>query len=157
MQLRRILCPVDFSECSLRACEYAFGLALRCGASVEIVHVWQPGGKGVDFQGPMSAYVGEEAEIGRALERIRPAHPGVVCRHHLLVGDPAEEIVQLVIEHQVDLIVIGTHGRTGLSRWILGSVAENILRRSPCPVLTCKQNLEKESVRAFEARVSFVT
>jgi nucleotide-binding universal stress UspA family protein len=157
MQLRRILCPVDFSECSLRAAEYAFGLAQRCRASVEIVHVWQPGGKGVDFQGPMSVYVGEEAEVGRALERIRPAFSEVACRHHLLVGDPAEEIVQLVHEHQIDLIVIGTHGRTGLSRWILGSVTETILRRSPCPVLTCKHILEKEPAKATDARISFAT
>ncbi|MBL8868189.1 MAG: universal stress protein [Planctomycetaceae bacterium] len=157
MQLRRILCPVDFSECSLRAAEYAFGLAQRCRATVEIVHVWQPGGKGAEFRGPMSAYVGEEAEVGRALERIRPAFADVACRHHLLVGDPADEIVTLAIEHQIDLIVIGTHGRTGLSRWILGSVAETILRKAPCPVLTCKHSLEKETVKVTEARISFAT
>jgi|JI10StandDraft_1071094.scaffolds.fasta_scaffold48013_1 nucleotide-binding universal stress UspA family protein len=157
MQLRRILCPVDFSECSLRAAEYAFGLAQRCRATVEIVHVWQPGGKGVEFRGPMSAYVGEEAEVGRALERIRPSFADVACRHHLLVGDPADEIVTLAIEHQIDLIVIGTHGRTGLSRWILGSVAETILRKAPCPVLTCKHSAEKETVKVTEARISFAT
>lgn len=157
MQLRQILCPVDFSECSLRAAEYAFGLAQRCRATVEIVHVWQPGGKGVEFRGPMSAYVGEEAEVGRALERIRPSFADVACRHHLLIGDPADEIVTLAIEHQIDLIVIGTHGRTGLSRWILGSVAETILRKAPCPVLTCKHSLEKETVKVTEARISFAT
>ena len=157
MLLRRILCPVDFSQCSLKAAEYAFVLAQRCRAMVEIVHVWQPGGKGVDFRGPMSAYVGGEAEVGRALERIRPAFSEVACRHHLLVGDPADEILQLAVEHQIDLIVIGTHGRTGLSRWILGSVTETILRRSPCPVLTCKHTLEKEPAKATEARISFAT
>lgn len=157
MLLRRILCPVDFSECSLKAAEYAFVLAQRCRAMVEIVHVWQPGGKGVDFRGPMSAYVGEEAEVGRALERIRPAFSGVAFRHHLLVGNPADEIVQLALEHQIDLIVIGTHGRTGLSRWILGSVTETILRRSVCPVLTCKHILENEPTTATDGGVSFAT
>jgi nucleotide-binding universal stress UspA family protein len=91
------------------------------------------------------------------LEKIRPAQTDVVCQHHLLVGEPAEEIVQLACEHEIDLIVIGTHGRTGLSRWILGSVAESILRRAICPVLTCRQSAEKVSVQPMDPRISFAT
>ena len=157
MQLHRILCPVDFSECSLRAADYAFELAQRFRAAVEIVHVWQPIIPGGEIRGPMSAYVGEEAEIGRALERIRPRSIDVSCQHHLLVGDPVEEIVELAEEHQIDLIVIGTHGRTGLSRWIVGSVAENVLRRATCPVLTVKHLPLKEPANCVESKISFAT
>jgi universal stress protein A len=157
MQLHRILCPVDFSECSLRAADYAFQLAQQFRAAVEIVHVWQPIVPGGEIRGPMSAYVGEEAEIGRALERIRPRSLDVSCQHHLLVGDPVEEIVALAEEHHVDLIVIGTHGRTGLSRWIVGSVAENVLRRATCPVLTVKHLPIKEPVYCVESKISFAT
>jgi|694.fasta_scaffold01046_1 nucleotide-binding universal stress UspA family protein len=157
MQLRRILCPVDFSACSLRAAEYAFELAFRFRASVEVVHVWQPVGGRFDLFGPPSAYAGEEAEVGRALERIKPRYTEVLCRHHLLLGDPADEIVQLTAEHQIDLIVIGTQGKTGLSRWILGSVAERVLRRATCPVLTCKQQPEKEHSPSIDVRMSFST
>ena len=157
MQLRRILCPVDFSACSLRAAEYAFELAFRFRAMVEVVHVWQPMGGRFDICGPQSAYVGEEAEVGRALERIKPRYTEVLCRHHLLLGDPADEIVHLTAEHQIDLIVMGTQGKTQLSQWILGSVAERVLRRATCPVLTFKQQPEKEQSSSIDVRMSFST
>lgn len=157
MRLQRILCPVDFSECSLRAFEFAAELASRCRAALEVVHVWQPSGRGVAYQGPMSAVVGEEAEIGRALEKLYPSNRDVACQHHLLVGEPVEEIIQLATERQIDLIVIGTHGRTGLSRWILGSVAETILHTAPCPVLTCKLLPRTELSHTPSPNISFAT
>jgi universal stress protein A len=63
------------------------------------------------------------------------------CEHYLLEGEPAREVVQFAEREHVDLIVLGTHGRTGLARVLMGSVAENVVRRAPCPVLVVKQPL----------------
>jgi nucleotide-binding universal stress UspA family protein len=129
--------PTDFSHASDAALEHAAILAGESDATLLIVHVEEP----------LPAYVGEgyyglpnppNPELRRMLEAIKP--PGDVKHAHLLlVGDPASEIVRLAEEEGVDLIVLGTHGRTGLSRLLMGSVAEQIVRRAPCPVLTFKQ------------------
>jgi nucleotide-binding universal stress UspA family protein len=73
------------------------------------------------------------------LADVKPRDPRVVCEHHLLAGDPAEAIIRTAEQEGVDIIVIGTHGRTGLTRLLMGSVAEAIVRRATCPVLTVKQ------------------
>lgn len=73
------------------------------------------------------------------LERIVPPDPTVKFEHHLVTGDPASAVVRLAEEENVDLIVMGTHGRTGLRRLLMGSVAEAIVRRAKCAVLTLKQ------------------
>ena len=68
-----------------------------------------------------------------------PTDPTVPVVHKLLVGDPAEAIVQQAEAEHADMIVMGTHGRTGLTRMLMGSVAEAVVRRAACPVLTVKQ------------------
>jgi nucleotide-binding universal stress UspA family protein len=72
------------------------------------------------------------------LERRVPKAANVDCELHLLQGHPADEIVRLASGHMVDLIVVGTHGRTGLTRVLVGSVAESIMRHAKCPVLVVK-------------------
>lgn len=64
--------------------------------------------------------------------------PAIACRHHLLHGDPATQIVQFAEDEGVDLIVMGTHGRTGLKHLLMGSVAEHVLRHARCPVLVVR-------------------
>ena len=73
------------------------------------------------------------------LEAVVPTDPTVPYEHRLITGDPATAIARLAEEEQADLIVMGTHGRTGLTRLLMGSVAEAVVRRAPCPVLTYKQ------------------
>jgi nucleotide-binding universal stress UspA family protein len=79
-----------------------------------------------------------DEELRQQLESIVPE--GVPCEHRLLIGDPAGEIVRLAELEDVDLIVMATHGRTGLSRLILGSVAEAVVRRAACAVYTVKEH-----------------
>ena len=79
-------------------------------------------------------------EIRRMLEAVVPADPNVKFEHHLVLGTPADDIISLATEQKVDLIVIGTHGRTGLKRVLMGSVAEAVVRGAHCPVLTLKQS-----------------
>jgi nucleotide-binding universal stress UspA family protein len=72
------------------------------------------------------------------LARISPTDSSVSTQHRLLEGDPAEEILKVAQGEGVDMIVMGTHGATGLTRLLMGSVAEHVLRKAPCPVLTVR-------------------
>jgi nucleotide-binding universal stress UspA family protein len=88
-------------------------------------------------------YVGDEEghleELKKALVAVVPTDPSIRFEHKLLEGDPATTIVQTAEDENADFIVIGTHGRTGLTRLLMGSVAEAVVRRAKCPVLTIKQ------------------
>jgi nucleotide-binding universal stress UspA family protein len=77
--------------------------------------------------------------VREELEALRPEDPGITVERYRLVGDEADEIVRLAKAKGCDLIVMGTHGRSGLGRLLMGSVAEMVLRKAPCPVLTVKQ------------------
>jgi nucleotide-binding universal stress UspA family protein len=80
----------------------------------------------------------DRAELMRSLSSVAPADPDVKCVHKLLVGDPAESIIQLAETEHADFIVMGTHGRRGLTRLLMGSVAEAVVRGATCPVITVK-------------------
>jgi universal stress protein A len=139
MKAKKILFPTDFSSCGDAALAYATALARDMGSTILIVHVEEP---------PM-AYGGGEMyygvaepdydELKRMLERVTPSDPAVPCERRLVTGEPARAIVDLATEENVDLIVMGTHGRTGLRRLLMGSIAEAVVRWAPCPVLTVKQ------------------
>jgi nucleotide-binding universal stress UspA family protein len=138
MQASKIVVPTDFSRASDAVLNYATTLAKDTGAKLLITHVEEP----------MPAYVGEgyygmpnppNPEVRRMLEAVQPADPAIEYEHRLLIGNPAEEIVKLASDEQADMIVMGTHGRTGLSRLVMGSVAEEVVRRASCPVFTLKQ------------------
>ncbi|NJK90051.1 MAG: universal stress protein [Myxococcales bacterium] len=141
-----ILVPVDFSECSREALEVAYGYAERFVANVTVLHAWQtphfvspdlmvslPNEPGT----PFLAYVQREAEAGlrEFLDPI-PVPPGVNVEHRLEVGEAAEVIENVLDEGKHQLVVMGTHGRKGLQRLLMGSVAEQTVRSSPVPVLT---------------------
>ena len=140
MNAKKIVFPTDFSHCSDAALEYATVLARETGATLFIVHAEEPP---IVYDGGM--YTGrlepDHVELNRMLHEILPTDPTVACEHRLLVGErnTADQIVKFVKEEQADLIVLGTHGRTGVKRLLLGSVAEAIVRRAPCPVLVMKQ------------------
>jgi nucleotide-binding universal stress UspA family protein len=138
MKANKILFPTDFSPSGQEALRWATVLARDTGASLTIIHVEEPpmayGGGEMYFP----AEEGNSEELRQALVKVVPTDPKVRFEHKLLSGDPATAIVEAAAEEKADLIVIGTHGRTGLTRLLMGSVAEAVVRRATCPVLTVK-------------------
>src|SRR5437016_7879524 len=138
MKAKKILFPTDFSAFGQEALRWATVLARDTGATMIIAHVEEPpmayGGGEMYFP----AEEGDREELKQALVKIVPADPNVRFEHKLLAGDPASAIVEAAEQENADLIVIGTHGRTGLTRLLMGSVAEAVVRRAKCPVLTVK-------------------
>jgi nucleotide-binding universal stress UspA family protein len=116
----------------------ATSLARDRGAVLVIVHVEEPPlayGGGELYYGIQEP---DQAELKRMLHAVVPADPAVPCEHHLLIGSPASAIVHLAEREGVETIVMPTHGRTGLMRVLMGSVAEEVVRKAKCPVLTVK-------------------
>ncbi|SPP63064.1 universal stress protein [Nitrospira lenta] len=141
ISLNRILVPVDFSDCSLDAVEYAALMAQRHRASVTLLHVLEPVSYGLDFTLLHSAKREEMRErltarlddMTRALVEAK-----IQAVSQVRGGTPFESILDSARTIQADLIVMGTHGRRGLSHALSGSVAEAVLRQSRCPVLTVR-------------------
>jgi len=135
VKLKKILVPTDFSDSSAAALELAMCLARDHDATLLIVHVREnPGGVGEG----QAAVNKDEAYLHRLLQEAGRRAAGIGCSRHLLEGDPGEQIVKFAEQQQVDLIALGTHGRRGIVRWLMGSVAESVVRRASCPVLTIK-------------------
>lgn len=138
MKARKILFPTDFSPFGQEALRWATSLARDSGATLIIAHVEEPPmsyGGGEVFIGGEE---GDREELKKSLVKVVPTDAKVPFEHKLLVGDPATAIVEEADNENADLIVIGTHGRTGLTRLLMGSVAEAIVRRAKCPVLVVK-------------------
>jgi nucleotide-binding universal stress UspA family protein len=134
IRIDRILYPTDFSSYSNQAYFHAVALAETHGATLTIAHVYVPG-----IKSPAGARGQSERDYWQEqLEQIRPVDPQIPVHHVLLQGDPAAEIVRYTRDAGIDLIVMGTHGRTGLERLLMGSVAEKVLREAPCSVLVVK-------------------
>jgi nucleotide-binding universal stress UspA family protein len=137
LKFRSILYPTDFSEPSGRAFPLACALARDHKADVLVLHVYPPPvahGEVVARRQPN----GFHDALWRQLQAFQAPGPAVCVRHRLAEGDAAEEIVRVAREEGCDLIVMGTHGRTGLRRLVMGSVAEEVLREARCPVLTVR-------------------
>ncbi|HZT83295.1 MAG TPA: universal stress protein [Gemmataceae bacterium] len=129
-----ILCPTDFSERSASAFYLACSLARDHGARLVVLHVDRP----PQTHGEVVARRdgGYREQLEEALRGVRPTDPRLSVEHRLEEGEPAETILRVSNELGCDLIVMGTHGRTGLRRVLMGSVAEQVVRRAACPVLT---------------------
>lgn len=141
--VKKILCAVDFSEGSPRVAEYAATLAAATKAEILCVYIAPSLAEYVGFNVPQAAldtFVGDVvASAGTTMDDFVTAHfQGVSAKGIVLAGYPAEEILAAAAEHGVDMIVMGTHGRTGIDRIIFGSVAENVVKSALCPVLTVK-------------------
>jgi universal stress protein A len=142
--ITQILVPTDFSETADAALDYATMLATRLGASLRLVHVFDdPYVAGIytpEVYVPMPPDVRERilTDIRRQLADRLPHTPDIKRTSDILEGAPAEMIVDDARRQGVDLIVMGTHGRRGLSHVLLGSVAERVLRTAPCPVLVAR-------------------
>jgi nucleotide-binding universal stress UspA family protein len=138
LAIHRVLHPTDFSESSDAAFELACALARDFGAEVVALHVVNlPLLMPVD--GVLVPTPVDVAESVRGqLKQVRPADPRVVVNHRLAEGNPVDEILKAAREIRADLIVMGTRGRSGLRRVLMGSVAEGVMRQAPCPVLTVR-------------------
>jgi nucleotide-binding universal stress UspA family protein len=138
--IRQILVATDFSDISEAAVRVAHAYAKAFGARLHVFHVTWP-----DELGVTALFAGLVAELGTVV-------PIVVASQR---GDAADEIVRYARDHGIQLIVLGTHGRTGVSRVLLGSVAERVIRTAPCPVLTVPPAaVEGEDVRGVPPAVA---
>lgn len=145
MKLTKILFPTDFSHCGDEALQLATTLARDSGARLLIAHVEEPPmayGSGHMYYGPMEP---TRPQLSEMLHKVVPTDSNVPYEHHLLMGSPAHEIVSFAEAEGVDLIVIGTHGRTGLFHVLMGSVAESVVRHANCPVTTFKHPKHKST------------
>jgi universal stress protein A len=145
MTPRRILCPVDFSECCKIALAHACELADESGAKLFIVHVEQAG---QTCPPGSSGYVEALDEHKRLLTEAKPSSTKSDYEHHYLRGNTIDEIQRFAKLREIDLIVMGTHGRTGLARALMGNVADSISRDAPCEVITVSSPNEQENVAA---------
>jgi nucleotide-binding universal stress UspA family protein len=146
--IQRILVPVDFSASSRAALEAAAFLAEKLGASVDVLHVWEPPGYvGPEVMIHMPGKTGlplvefAHTEAGRDMERFLAdfGKRGLRVSGRLETGLAVQTILRVAGDDHYDLIVMGTRGRTGLSHLMLGSVAERVVRRAACPVLTVRE------------------
>jgi nucleotide-binding universal stress UspA family protein len=142
VQLRQLLIPIDFSDYSEQALRWGISLAQKYGAQLLLLHVIpavleevsarESAGEQlvIDLTAKVEAQLHEMARQG--------LREGVAVHVQVADGEPAEAILQMAREERVDLIVMGTHGRTGLSHLLLGSTAEAVVRAASCPVFTVR-------------------
>ena len=142
MSFKRIVVATDFSQASLVAVETAFSLALEDDGIMYLVHVMKPYVIDNPIETLNSSLDRLREEIKQKLKALtleKGAHSGRVVVLVLSEAAPAKAIAQLAREKDADLIVVGTHGRKGVTRAVMGSTAESLLRQSPCQVLVVKQ------------------
>jgi nucleotide-binding universal stress UspA family protein len=147
--IKKILVPVDYSECSRAALAFAAELARKDGAELDVVHAWDrptyvsdavmvrhPGGE----THSLIEMIRENAQ--RDMKEFLSGSklpPGLRIETRMIAGNPAAKILQELERGHHDIVVVGTHGRTGLKHMLLGSVAEKIVRLSPVPVVAVPQ------------------
>jgi universal stress protein A len=140
--LKKILVPVDFSERSRKAVQYALTFAAESKAELLFVHIVEPYIPPPDIVMVESAAL-ESIALRAAKKYMRQlvaeSEPVVSCKSEIRIGKPWVEIIKLAKETDTDLIVVSTHGRTGFAHLLMGSTAEQIVRHAGCPVLVVRQ------------------
>jgi nucleotide-binding universal stress UspA family protein len=154
VRIKRILCPVDFSPPSLSAANYAIALANNYDAKVHFLHVVSPAIYGADQYafnvGELITSMEEDAakeirKLSRKAQAASVAHSDDLC-----TGDVEVEIRKAIDKRKPDLLVMGTHGHKGFEKWFVGSVTEQLLRRSPIPLLTIRGTAKKNMPPALK-------
>jgi nucleotide-binding universal stress UspA family protein len=149
--LQRVLVPIDFSHTSARALAYGVALVEQFGAALHLLHVVEAivGSETVplqlgpgDFERVIESTAWDDLRALLSAEEQRRLHAELALQW----GTPSVEIVRYAKEYEIDLIAMGTHGRSGVAHLIMGSVAEHVVRNSSCPVLTVRHS-EREFVR----------
>lgn len=139
LEIKRILCPIDFSEFSQRAVDHAIAIARWYESTITLLHVRPlvPIAPAAPEMMPAVALTAEDRdELITALGRYVPADAGVAIEGDVVEGHAAIEILERAKTLPSDLVILGTHGRSGFERLLLGSVTERVLRKAPCPVLS---------------------
>ena len=152
LPIRVILHPTDFSEGSGCAFQFACALARDYGARLVLIHVTPTPIVPVPFVTIPAEPVDVREKLLEQLANMRSSDSILTMERHLKEGDPATEILQFAEHIRCDLIVMGTHGRTGLGRLFVGSVAEQVLRKASCAVLTVKNPVAVASSQADSRR-----
>jgi universal stress protein A len=144
MKIRQILAPTDFSKFSKQGIQCAYELAQTFGAKLLLLHVIElqaypveiflPSAEGTTLLDDLERQA--RLDLDQLLPKARDVKVEVTCQ--AVVGTPYHKIVEVAAAERVDLIVMATHGRTGLSHLFVGSVAERVVRTAPCPVLTIR-------------------
>ena len=143
ISLKKILCPIDHSDCSKEALKYAVSFAMRDEAKLYLLHI-------IDIRSFNESLNAMPTQIpdNETLEQLRiklldcipeEIRDDMDVEAIVAQGIPFAEIISTAKEKKIDMIVIGSHGRTGLSHMMLGSVSEKVVRKAPCPVLTVRQ------------------
>ncbi len=143
ISLKKILCPIDHSDCSKEALKYAVSLAMKDEAKLLLLHI-------IDIRSfnegleAMSAQIPDEETLKQLRAKLLDCIPEEIrddmeVEALVVQGIPFAEIISTAKENEIDMIVIGSHGRTGISHMMLGSVSEKVVRKAPCPVLTVRQ------------------
>ena len=145
MAISQILVPVDYSECSGAALAFAAEVAKTMGAALDVVHVWDrptyiSESIKVHHEGEPRSLIdmireNAESDMNDFIAKV-PLPAGVKLSHRVISGNPAGRVLEELRLGHHDLVVVGTHGRTGVRHLLLGSVAERLVRLSPVPVLT---------------------
>jgi nucleotide-binding universal stress UspA family protein len=159
MKVKSILFPTDFSRYNQEALTFASVLAAESNATLHILYVHDVRDINAAMGEPAfflsDTWEEDQRRYEQRLRIIQPTVAGVAHEHHCLKGVPVAEIIEFAEKRNVDLIVMASHGRTGLSRLLLGSIAEGVMRKAPCPVLIVKQptkDSQEETVSLSSSR-----
>jgi nucleotide-binding universal stress UspA family protein len=141
LSVRNVLFATDFSAASEAALPYATAICRRFGSTLHVAHVLSDVNVlmmtgGVDYVSMGTIYEDAHTEAKEKIDQIASRLEGIPYHSYIRHGQVWKNLATLIDENEIELLVLGTHGRTGVGRLLLGSVAENILRHSPCPVLT---------------------
>ncbi len=150
ISLKKILCPIDHSDCSKEALKYAVSFAMKDEAKLLLLHIIdiRSFNEGLDA---MSTQIPNEETLEQLRVKLLDCIPEEIrddmdVEALVIQGIPFAEIIGTAKEKEIDMIVIGSHGRTGISHMMLGSVSEKVVRKAPCPVLTVRKSDQKFSM-----------
>ena len=143
-ETNRILVPIDFSVHSYAALDFASALAATTNATITILYVDEAVAVGKDSSTPLNQEEHRDQTWAR-LVQVNPTRPAIEHDHKILFGSARDQIAEFANSRHFDLIVLGTHGRTGVRRVLMGSVAEHVLRNIECPVITVKPGDKKHT------------
>ncbi len=147
INLKKILCPIDHSDCSKEALKYAVSFAMKDEAELYLLHVVDIRTFDESFD-MTSKQLPDDETIKQLKEKLLECVPEEI-RNDMRIepivvqGVPFSEIISIAKEKEISVIVMGTHGRTGIAHIMLGSVSEKVVRKAPCPVLTVRQSKHK--------------
>lgn len=141
--IEKILCPIDFSPCSTYALNYAIDFSMKAQALLYLLYVIETRADDIGDMVKQIDLLGDDTKIDTVKTRLMNLIPGniranISIETVVVTGIPFVEIVKVARDNHIDLIVMGTHGRTGLKHILIGSVAERVIQKAPCPVLSIK-------------------